>query len=175
MHNTNGDVVLMDISPPPPPKLFPWSCAVSKIYVLHLFSARSMFLNFGHFAASCSYKKRSYKRKCVAPDEAGTKLNLCSVNRPSFDVICDYRAVTTVFNFTRPWGVFHQKKIVFRLPSIIDTIYGNAWGEPALALRVTVFSYRWRVVYLFSEGFRVQNIATILHVGCAFLKKLMKL
>ena len=27
--------------------------------------------------------------------------------------------VTTVFNFTRPLGVFHQKKIVFRLPSII--------------------------------------------------------
>ena len=38
----------------------------------------------------------------------------------------------------RPLGVFHQKKIVFRLPSIIDTIYGNAGGEPAL--RVTVFS-----------------------------------
>ena len=30
-------------------------------------------------------------------------------------------------------------------------------------------------VYLFSEGFRVQDFATILHVGCAFLKKLMKL
>ena len=42
-------------------------------------------------------------------------------------------------------------------------------------LRVTVFSYRWRVVYLFSEGFRVQDIATILHVGCTFLKKLIKL
>ena len=81
--------------------------------------------------------------------------------------------LTTVFNFTRPLGVSHQKKIVFRLPSIIDTIYGNAWGEPAL--RVTVFSYHWRVVYLFSEGFRVQDNATILHVGCAFLKKLMKL
>ena len=34
--------------------------------------------------------------------------------------------VNTVFNFTRPLAVFHQKKIVFRLPSIIDTIYGNA-------------------------------------------------
>ena len=78
--------------------------------------------------------------------------------------------LTTVFNFTRPLGVSHQKKIVFRLPSIIDTICGNA-----LALRVTVFSYRWRVVYLFSEGFRVQDNATILHVRCAFLKKLMKL
>ena len=55
---------------------------------------------------------------------------------------------------------------MFRLPSIIDTIYGSARGEPAL--RVTVFSYRWRVVYLFSEGFRVQDIATILHVGCTF-------
>ena len=33
--------------------------------------------------------------------------------------------ITTVFNFTRPLGVFHQKKTVFRLPSIIDTIYGN--------------------------------------------------
>ena len=83
-------------------------------------------------------------------------------------------ATQAIFDFTRPLGVFHQKKIVFRLPSIIDTIYGNAWGEPAL--RVTVFSYRWRVVYLFSEGFyRVQAIATILHVGCTFLKKLIKL
>ena len=62
---------------------------------------------------------------------------------------------------------------MFRLPSIIDTIYGNALGEPAL--RVAVFSYRWRVVYLFSEGFRVQDIATILHVGCTFLKKLIKM
>ena len=64
---------------------------------------------------------------------------------------------------------------MFRLPSIIDTIYGNAGGEPAL--RVTVFSYRyrWRVVYLFSEGFRVQDIATILHVGCTFLEKLINL
>ena len=35
--------------------------------------------------------------------------------------------------------------------------------------------YRWRVVYLFLEGFRVQDIATILHVGCAFLKMLIKL
>ena len=33
---------------------------------------------------------------------------------------------TTVFDFTRPLGVFHQKKIVFRLPSIIDSIYGNS-------------------------------------------------
>ena len=59
---------------------------------------------------------------------------------------------------------------MFWLPSIIDTIYGNARGDPAL--RVTIFSYRWRVVYLFSEGFRVQDIAKILHVGCTFLKKL---
>ena len=82
--------------------------------------------------------------------------------------------LTTVFDFMRPLGVFHQNKIVFRLPSIIDTIYGNVWGEPAL--RVTVFSYRWRVIYLFSEGFyRVQDITTILHVGCTFLKKLIKL
>ena len=29
--------------------------------------------------------------------------------------------------------------------------------------------------YIFSEGFRVQDIATILHVGCTFLKKLIKL
>ena len=43
------------------------------------------------------------------------------------------------------------------------------WG------RDQVFSYRWCVVYLFSEGFRVQDIATILHVGCTFLKKLIKL
>ena len=43
------------------------------------------------------------------------------------------------------------------------------WG------RDQVFSYRWRVVYLFSEGFRVQDIATILHVGCTYLKKLIKL
>ena len=42
-------------------------------------------------------------------------------------------------------------------------------------MRVTVFSYRWRVVYLFSEGSGVQDIATILHVGCTFLKKLTKL
>ena len=28
-------------------------------------------------------------------------------------------AITTVFNFTRLLGVFHQEKIVFRLPSII--------------------------------------------------------
>ena len=35
--------------------------------------------------------------------------------------------------------------------------------------------YRWRVVYLFLEGFRVQDIATILHVGCTFLKMLIKL
>ena len=33
--------------------------------------------------------------------------------------------LTTVFDFMRPLGVFHQNKIVFRLPSIIDTIYGN--------------------------------------------------
>ena len=52
-------------------------------------------------------------------------------------------------------------------------MYGNARGEPAL--RVTVFSYRGRVVYSFSEGFRVQDIATILHVGCTFLKMLIKL
>ena len=38
------------------------------------------------------------------------------------------------------------------------------WGE------LTVFSYRWRVVHLFSEGFRVQDIATILRAGCMFLK-----
>ena len=37
------------------------------------------------------------------------------------------------------------------------------------------FQLCWRVVYLFSEGFRVQDIATILHVGCTFLKKLIKL
>ena len=67
----------------------------------------------------------------------------------------------------RPLGVFHEKKTVFWLPSIIDTIYGNAGGEPALC--------RWRVVYLFSEGFRVQDIVTILHVGCTFFKKLIKL
>ena len=36
-----------------------------------------------------------------------------------------------------------------------------------------LFSYRWRVVYLFSEG--VQDIATILHVGCTFLKMIIKL
>ena len=30
-------------------------------------------------------------------------------------------------------------------------------------------------VYLVSEGFKVQDIATILHVGCTFLKKLIKL
>ena len=59
--------------------------------------------------------------------------------------------LTTVFNFTRTLGIFHQKKIVFQLLSIIDTIYGNAWGEPALW--VTDFSYHWCVVYLFSEGF----------------------
>ena len=41
--------------------------------------------------------------------------------------------------------------------------------------RVTVFSYRRRVVYLFSEGFRVQDIATILHARCTFFKKLIKL
>ena len=42
---------------------------------------------------------------------------------------------------------------------------------------LTVFSYRWGVVYLFSEEFRVHDIATILHVGCTFfkLKKLIKL
>ena len=49
----------------------------------------------------------------------------------------------------------------------------NAWGESAL--RPTVFSYRWLVVYLFLEGFRVQDIATILHVRCTFVKKLIKL
>ena len=43
--------------------------------------------------------------------------------------------------------------------------------EASPALRVTVFSYRWRVVYLFSEGFRVQDIATILHVGCTFFNQ----
>ena len=41
--------------------------------------------------------------------------------------------------------------------------------------RVTVFSYRWCVVYLFSEGFRVRDIATVLYVGCTFLKRLIKL
>ena len=35
--------------------------------------------------------------------------------------------------------------------------------------------YRWRVVYFFLEEFRVQDIATILHVRCAFLKMLIKL
>ena len=35
--------------------------------------------------------------------------------------------------------------------------------------------YRPRVVYLFSEEFRVQDISTFLHVGCMFLKKLIKL
>ena len=30
-----------------------------------------------------------------------------------------YESATTVFNFTRPLGVFHQEKIVFWLPSII--------------------------------------------------------
>ena len=77
------------------------------------------------------------------------------------------------FRFYATTVVFHQKKILFWLPSIIDTMYGNARGEPAL--RVTVFSYRGRVVYSFSEGFRVQDIATILHVGCTFLKMLIKL
>ena len=42
-------------------------------------------------------------------------------------------------------------------------------------MRVTVFSYRWRVVCLFSDAFRVQDIAMILHVGCTFLKQLIKL
>ena len=37
-------------------------------------------------------------------------------------------------------------------------------GEP------TVISYRRRVAHLFSEVFRVQDIATILRVGCTFLK-----
>ena len=45
-----------------------------------------------------------------------------------------FKHVTAVFDFTRPLGVFHQKKIVFRLPSIIDTIYGN------LCLRRAVFA-----------------------------------
>ena len=38
----------------------------------------------------------------------------------------------------------------------------------APALRVTVFSHRWRVDYLFSEGFREQDIATILMLDVRF-------
>ena len=30
-----------------------------------------------------------------------------------------HTALTSIFNFTRPLGVFHQEKTVFRLPSII--------------------------------------------------------
>ena len=41
------------------------------------------------------------------------KMNLFIFKIP--DILC----ITTVFNFTRPLGVFHQDKIVFRLPSII--------------------------------------------------------
>ena len=76
------------------------------------------------------------------------------------------------FRFYATIGGFSSKENCFGCRQS-DTIYGNEWGEPAL--RVTVFSYRWRAVYLFSEGFRVQNIATILHFGCTFLKKLIKL
>ena len=32
------------------------------------------------------------------------------------------KTVTIVFNFARPLGIFHQEKIVFRLPSIIPYI-----------------------------------------------------
>ena len=42
-------------------------------------------------------------------------------------------------------------------------------------MRVTAFSYRWRVVYIYSEGFGVQDIATILRVGRTLSKKLIKL
>ena len=42
------------------------------------------------------------------------------------------------------------------------------WGKPAL--RVNGFQLSM-ACSLFSEGFRVQDMATILHVGCTFLKK----
>ena len=47
--------------------------------------------------------------------------------------------------------------------------------EASWLCKLTVFSYHWQVVYLFSEVFIVQDIAMILHVGCTFLKKLIKL
>ena len=69
MHNTKADVALMNISRDknyfhylvqyPKQKFFAFP---QPQYVL------SMFLNFGHFSASCSYKNGSYKksvyRKC---------------------------------------------------------------------------------------------------------------
>ena len=53
--------------------------------------------------------------------------------------------VTTVFNFTRPLGIFHQEKTVFRLPSIIPYM-----------VRRQNFSHR-------SKGFCVFKISVIVH------------
>ena len=53
--------------------------------------------------------------------------------------------LTTVFNFTRPLGIFHQEKTVFRLPSIIPYM-----------VRRQNFSCR-------SKGFCVFKISVIIH------------
>ena len=79
---------------------------------------------------------------------------LCTL--PPFLILCDH------------WGFFIKRKLCLAAVSH-DTIYGNACGKPAL--RVKFFSYHWCVVYLFSEGFRVKDIATILYVEYTFLKK----
>ena len=68
------------------------------------------------------------------------------------------------------WGFFIKRKSCFGCrQSYIPS------DEASRLCELTVFCYRWCVVCLFSEGFRVQDIATILHVGCTFLKKLIKL
>ena len=55
-----------------------------------------------------------------------TQLGKRTQSKKHINLLKVFLGVTTVFDFTRPLGVFHQKKIVFRLPSIIDTICGNA-------------------------------------------------
>ena len=68
MHNTKGDVALMNNGRKKPNYFHNIVGAVSKIKVLRAFPqlryVLTMFLNFGHFSASCSYKKVLIRKEC---------------------------------------------------------------------------------------------------------------
>ena len=52
----------------------------------------------------------------------GLKFNVTKKDKKQFNISMKKVSFTTVFNFTRSLGIFHQEKIVFRLLSIIPYI-----------------------------------------------------
>ena len=85
MHNTTGDVAVTNINEKQ--IISVRLCSIqekSSLPFLSLEYVLSTFLNFGHFSASCSYKKRFLKKKSLfelsekykalpVPDVVGTK------------------------------------------------------------------------------------------------------